>query len=538
MASLPTFSRRCASGALAVLVCFSTLAFAQKSSVSPRERAAVERVSAESMKGHLSFIASDALEGRRTPSRGLDIAAEYIAAQFRRAGLEPAGDDGYFQTANWSLSGRDMKSFELKLSNGASAVSVAAEQATFGFGIGGVNLWALDGEPALAGAGVVKAAFKDGTSLDSFTREQLSGKVVVTEFPALPRGDRDAAFQQLRARNEFMAKAHALGVPLVVAFDREGTRGRGAGPTRLVDPAVSGARQSPLGDQPTAPLVTVHGPQGAQFFDALPAGATPAAVTFRAPARSETPVKVRNVAGLLRGSDPALKDTYVIVSAHYDHIGVRDNCAPGADCINNGANDDGSGTVSVIELASALSALNPRPKRSILFVTFFGEELGLVGSRFYGRNPLVPLAKTVAQINLEQVGRTDDSEGPQVNRAALTGFDYTTIGSVFERAGAESGVTVYKHPTNSDAFFGRSDNQALADVGVPAHTVGVAFEFPDYHAVGDHWDKIDYANMERVVRTVALATLMIAEDPQAPKWNEANPRTAKYVEAWRKLQGK
>ncbi len=537
MTSLSTSRRRFAYVVLAVLVCFSTLALAQQSTVSPRERAAVERISADSLKGHLSFIASDALEGRRTPSRGLDIAAEYIAAQFRRAGLEPAGDDGYFQTANWSLSGRDMKSFELRLANGASALPVAAEQATFGFSISGVQLWALDGDPALSGAGVFKAAFKDGASLDSFTREQLAGKVLLTEFPALPRGDRDAAFQQLRARNDFMAKAHALGVPLVIAFDREGTRGRGVGAVRLVDPSVTGGRQSPLGDQPTAPLLTVHGPQGAQFFDALPAGAGPATVNFRAPARSETPVKVRNVAGLLRGSDPALKDTYVIVSAHYDHIGVRENCPPGTDCINNGANDDGSGTVSVIEIASALSALNPRPKRSILFITFFGEELGLVGSRFYGRNPLVPLAKTVARINMEQVGRTDDSEGPQINRAALTGFDYTNIGSVFERAGAESGVTVYKHPTNSDAFFGRSDNQALADVGVPAHTFGVAFQFPDYHAVGDHWEKIDYANMERVVRTVALGALMIAEDPQAPKWNEANPRTAKYVEAWKKLQG-
>ncbi len=536
MDSFSTFLRRFARVALVLVVCFSAPGMAQQSSVSPRERAAIERISADSLRGHLSFIASDALEGRKTPSRGLDIAAEYIAAQFRRAGLEPAGDDGYFQTAKWSLSGRDMKSFELKLANGAGVLPVAAEQTSFGFQISGVQLWALDGEPALAGAGLLKAAFKDGASLDSFTREQLAGKVLLTEFPPLPRGDRDRLFQQLRAQNDFMAKAHALGVPLVIAFDREGTRGRGAGSVRLVDPESKG-RQSPLGDQPTAPLLVVHGAQGAQFFDALPVGATPATATFRAPARIETPVRLRNVAGILRGSDPALRDTYVLVSAHYDHIGVRDNCTEG-DCINNGANDDGSGTVSVVEIASALSALNPRPKRSILFVTFFGEELGLVGSRFYGRNPLVPLAKTVAQVNMEQVGRTDDSEGPQVGRAALTGFDYSTLGALFERAGAASGVVVYKHPTKSDAFFGRSDNQALADVGVPAHTFGVAFEFPDYHAVGDHWEKIDYANMERVVRTVALGTLLIAEDPQAPKWNESNPKTAKYVEAWRKLHAR
>src|SRR5262249_18763676 len=114
-------------------------------------------------------------------------------------------------------------------------------------------------------------------------------------------------------------------------------------------------------------------------------------------------IKLRNVVGLLRGSDPALKDSYLIVSAHYDHIGVRPTGE--GDRINNGANDDGSGTVSVIELASALAGLKQRPRRSIVFITWFGEEKGLVGSRYYGRHPLFPLEKTVAMVNLEQVGR-------------------------------------------------------------------------------------------------------------------------------------
>lgn len=330
--------------------------------------AALERVSADSLRGHLSFIASDLLEGRNTPSRGLDIAAEYIAAQFRRAGLEPAGEEGgYFQTATW-------------------------------------------------------------------------GEVAAT------------------------------------------------------------ARR--------------------------PRQLTP----------EEAALKVRNVAGLLRGSDASLKDTYVLVSAHYDHVGVRSD-APG-DRIFNGANDDGSGTVSVVELASALASLKQRPKRSILFLAFFGEEKGLLGSRLYGRRPLVPLAKTVAQLNLEHLGRTDDSEGPQVGTITMTGFDYTDLGDTLSRAGAATGVKPYKHPRNSDAFFGRSDNQALADLGIPAHTLCTAFIFPDYHGAGDHWDKIDYANLARVARTVALTLLLVADNPQAPKWNEANPMTAKYVEAWKGLHGK
>lgn len=324
----------------------------------------LDSISADAMRGHLSFLASDALEGRGTPSRGLDIAAEYIASQFRAAGLEPLGDDGYFQTADWRK----------------------------------------------------------------------------------------------------------------IAPERE----------------------------------------RAKFADA------------------PAPLPVRNVVGLLRGSDPALAGTYVLVTAHYDHLGIREG--KGEDAIHNGANDDGSGTVSVIELARVFAAQKQRPKRSIVFMTVFGEEHGLVGSRYYGAHPLVPVADTVANINLEQIGRTDDSEGPQVLAAALTGADYSEVGDVLRKAGELTGTRITRHPVNSDRYFGASDNQALADLGVPAHTVSVAYAFPDYHGPADTWDKIDYANMAAIDRTVALAILMIANDPQAPRWNAGNPKAAKYVEAARALR--
>jgi hypothetical protein len=336
---------------------------APASSLSPAQAQLLSTISADEMRGHLSFLASDALEGRGTPSRGLDIAAEYIASQFRAAGLEPLGDDGYFQTADW--------------------------------------------------------------------RE--------------------------------------------IAPKRE------------------------------------H----AKYADA------------------PEPLLVRNVVGVLRGSDPELDKTYVMVTAHYDHIGIHGD---GPDKIYNGANDDGSGTVSVIELARAFAAQKVRPKRSIIFMTVFGEEHGLVGSRYYGAHPLVPVADTVADINLEQVGRTDDSEGPQVRAAAITGADYSEVGDVLRRAGELTGTRIFKHPVNSDRYFARSDNQALADLGVPAHTLSVAYEYPDYHGPADTWDKVDYDNMAAIDRTVALAILMIANAPQAPRWNAGNPKAAKYLEAARKLR--
>ena len=563
MPSATLFGRRLVCGALAVALCLSSLglvsALAQRrrspaqktpatrgrTGVAPRAatkavvpvrwRAALERIAADDMRGHLAFLSSDLLEGRKTPSRGLDIAAEYIAAQFRRAGLEPAGDDGYFQTANWQMVGRDLSGLQMSFTGGSPLV-VRPEQVSFGYSISGMSFWSPEGELALERAGVLKVGFEDAAALSALTREQAAGKVFVTEFPALPRGDRARAFQILRQENDFLSRAAALGSPLVVSFDRTGMRGRGAGQPRLVDPNA-GAMESPFGGGQTAPLVTVHGADNARLLDSLQAGTTPVALTLRAPAQVETPVKVRNVAGILRGSDPALKETYVIVSGHYDHLGMKPEGEAG-DRIYNGANDDGSGTVGVVEIAQSFAKLNPRPKRSILFITFFGEELGLVGSRYYGRHPVVPLARTVAQVNMEQIGRTDDSEGPQIARAAVTGFDFSEVGATLERAGAAVGVEVYKHPKNSDSYFSRSDNQSLADAGIPAHTLGITFEFPDYHAVGDEWQKIDFANMEKVVRVVALGLLLIADNPQEPRWNEQNPKTAQYVEAWKKLHGK
>jgi Zn-dependent M28 family amino/carboxypeptidase len=238
----------------------------------------------------------------------------------------------------------------------------------------------------------------------------------------------------------------------------------------------------------------------------------------------------RNVVGLLRGSDPTLRNSYIIVSAHYDHVGLAKS---GDDLIFNGANDDASGTASVIELAKAMAAA--KPKRSILFMTFFGEERGLLGSKYYGQHPLVPLSSTIAQINLEQMGRTDASNGPQIKGANLTGFDMSNLPEILARAAEAQGVRIWKDEASSDRYFGLSDNQSLADLGIPAHTVSVAYQFPDYHKVSDTADKIDYENMAAVDRAIALGLLKIANDSGAPIWNESYAPAQKYVEAARKL---
>jgi Zn-dependent M28 family amino/carboxypeptidase len=170
-------------------------------------------------------------------------------------------------------------------------------------------------------------------------------------------------------------------------------------------------------------------------------------------------------------------------------------------------------------------------------MTFWGEERGLLGSSYYGKNPVFPIEKTVAMINLEQVGRTDDSEGPRVGAVSITGYDYSDIGTIMQAAGKATSVQVQKHPQYSDDFFDRSDNAALALQGVPAHTICTAFEYPDYHRATDHWEKLDYANMAKVNRMVALTVAMIADAATEPKWNEANPKTERYRAAWRARRG-
>ena len=319
--------------------------------LTPEMRIVVGHITANSLRGDVAFLASDLLEGRDTPSRGLDIAGEYIASQFRRMGLEAPGDDGYFQSV-----------------------------------------------------------------------------VVRPEDPDSP--------------------------------------------------------------------------------------------------------KSRNVAAILRGSDPQLKNTYVMLSAHYDHVGLAQT---GDDKIFNGANDDASGTASVLQVANALAALHPRPKRSVLFILFCGEEKGLRGSRYYVDHPLVPLDNTVANLNLEQLGRTDAPEGPHLNSANVTGFEFSDMTLILVDAGKRVGVVVSKDAQASDKYFKLSDNAPIAKAGVPAHTLSVTYEFPDYHAVGDEWQKIDYDNMAKVDHAVGIATLRLAQAITPPRWNEAYPAAKPYAQAAKKL---
>ena len=456
------------------------------------------------LKADVSFLASDALQGRATPSPGLDLAAEYIAAQFRRAGLEPVGDDGYFQNASYQSVKPNPEGLELTLDVvKAEPGTVAIQEAV-----------ATD----LHRTAAYKVMLSDAAALDALTVDDVRGKVLLVEVPDGGGGGRGgmAGFQAQRKIATLAGKLEAAMVVMV----------RGA--AQQTNPNVRVPMRDATAPAPKVAILSVWDKAIRDAVAAAKPGPMEATVSAHIAAPTMQPVKLRNVAGVLRGSDPQLKDTYVIVTGHYDHLGVRPNAK--GDGIYNGANDDASGTASVIAVAGALASLEERPKRTIVFMAVFGEEVGGLGARWYTGHPIFPIAKTVADINLEQLGRTDDMEGDKVAQFNLTGFDYSDIAATFAKAGAATGVKVIKHETNSDAFFSRSDNATFADAGIPSTTLSVSYVFPDYHQPGDEWQKLDYDNLAKVDVTVALGILEMANSAQAPQWNKENPKTAHYVQ--------
>ncbi len=476
-------------------------------------------ITAADLKGDLSFLASDALQGRYTPSPSLDVAAEFVASQFRAAGLDPGGDQDYFQTA--TMIDRHMPKLQgdMVVRQGSRTTFIPAQSVTIS---DESQLVKIDRAP------VIVFPSRDPDVLKSV---DVTAKAVVVPETPVGRAPRDAnAARKRRAFDKAIASSNAA-VEILVGQQRQLPMN-----TKLV-PATEAQEHR-------VPVVVVTSDELQAWLDHPDSGSEDRTVSLDIPAPEDHRVVLKNVIGILRGSDPNLKDTYVLLTAHYDHIGTTETAGRAAqnrtqnpnDHIYNGANDDGSGTVSVIEIAKALAKLNPHPKRSVVFMTFFGEERGELGSQYYARHPVVPIVKTVADVNLEQVGRTDSTVGRQVNNASMTGYDYSDVPKFFEDAGRETGIKVYMDKEASDAFFTRSDNASLAEEGVPAHSLTVAFDYPDYHGLGDRWQKIDYENMARVDRMVALGVLNIANSARAPQWNVQNPRAAQFREAQQKVR--
>ena len=222
------------------------------------------------------------------------------------------------------------------------------------------------------------------------------------------------------------------------------------------------------------------------------------------------PRQAVNVLGAIPGSDPVLRDEVVIVGAHFDHLGV--GRPVGGDSVYNGADDDASGVVATLGIAGTLME-GPAPKRTILFAAFTGEEMGLLGTRWYIARPTYPIERTVANLQIEMIGRPDSLAGGS-GRAWLTGYERSTMGDILRAAGSP----IVPDPRPSQNFFMRSDNIAFARLGIPAHTLSSFNLHQDYHRPSDEAGAADIPHMTAVIRAAAAMVRQLADGPR-PEWH-------------------
>ncbi len=470
----------------------------------------VPSITADDVRRRIGVIADDSMLGRATPSPQLDEVAAYVAAEFRRFGLRPGGDSGtYVQRYPLEV---------LRLEPESSSVRITGRPAaTWRLG---QDVLLIEGEPPAAdaaGTGVlITGAPQAGGALDSAA---VAGKVVFLSFGP-----------GLNAIAGKILPLRPLAVVLFGAFPDsiwQQLPGHEA-TTRVRNPSEAGGPHFPaLFALRTATAAPLFGQAGVAL-DSLAAWASqPLAARPLGDATLHPDVRQRqlertsapNVIGILDGRDATLKKEYVLFTAHMDHLGTPgsgEGCAArGGDSICNGADDDGSGTVAVLELAQAFGAAHERPKRSLVFMTVSGEERGLWGSEYFANHPTVPLASVVADLNSDMVGRN------WKDTMSVIGREHSNLGAVLDSVTAahpELNMKPVGDLWPQEGLYFRSDHYNFAKKGVPIlfFTSGL---HPDYHQVSDSPDKIDAEKEARFAQLVYYLGLAVANAAARPQWN-------------------
>ena len=518
----------------------------KKPAASVTAQRGLDTIAAAQLRDYLTFIASDELEGRDTPSRGLDTAAKFLAMNLARWGFKPAGDNGtFFQRIELRRDRSDM---------GQTKVEYSGRTLTTGLdflpagGSGNVS-----GSLVFAGNGW----FVKSKGVDAYKGIDPAGKIaVIFDTPnTMPRGitraDLGKQGEDFMNPIDYARQKGVVGVVYVPDFQYLANWQRTR--LRIVERGSTVVAKFQPQNTPLLPSIVVSPEIANALFAGEPQSAsgifnatygtdvpTPFAmrdqkkITMSLASNTET-VPTQNVIGVWEGGDPVLKSQYVAFGAHYDHVGS--GCpSNGSDTICNGADDDGSGTTALLGMAEALAKAPTRPKRSILFVWHCGEEKGLWGSRYFTEYPTVPLNDIVAQINLDMIGRSKKEGDTNSRNDALTGPDSiyligstmmsTELGELVNTVNKSflnlTFDTKYDDPKDPNRFFYRSDHYNYARKGIP-----IIFFFDgvheDYHRAGDHADKIDYDKMEKVTRTIYMTAWEIANRPERLKVDKPLP---------------
>jgi len=471
---------------------------------------------------HIEYLASDSLKGRNTPSPELDSAASYIAAEFQRDGLLPVGGS-YRQPVKMSIVSLGDENM-LRLTRGGSdrVFTIKADYMPFEM----TANRAVQGQIVFAGYGITAPEYK----YDDYAGLDVTGKIVFVlrhepgeeDSASIFNGKKATKYSDVMEKVR-IAKEHGAAALLIATDPLHHTsltpRGFPWPSLSKTIPKDALPLTLAIDENSKIPVVQV-GEEVISFLfgsvDSLKAlqilidqATTPHSCLLQdAVIEMKTSTVVRllvssNVVGVLEGSDPILKNEYVIVGAHYDHVGMLKSHAPGEDYIFNGADDNASGTASVLSVAAACGKLHLHPKRSIVFVTFAGEEKGLFGSSTYVDHPPLPLSQTVAMLNLDMVGR--NSTDSLILIGSVQSPDIADI----VRAENESIGFVLSY--NQDKYLGGSDQANFMKKGIPFMFFHSGMH-PQYHQVGDEASLINGPKLARVARLTYKVALHLAND--------------------------
>lgn len=498
------------------------------------------------IKSHLFFLADDLLEGRDTGSRGHDIAALYIKTEFAKYGLTPAGTDGYMQMVNFRKATlvQSSPAFTLTNSAGEQALAYPKDYLT-----GPDVLFtesAVSGEMVFAGYGIEanELNHNDYDGLD------VKGKIVVIlagkpkSFPS----EEGAHFASGYQKSKYAAEHGAIGVITITTPNQEKVRPYQRSLNYIHTPSLAwlnddgvpankfpqlkgsafmsehAARQL-FADAPVS-LDTIY----AQLEkDESPKGFDLPGTVSLSKSSEHAQISSPNVVGILEGSDPKLKNEYVVYSAHSDHIGIAKTVKK--DNINNGAMDNASGTAVMLETARLFSEMPVKPKRSILFVSVTGEEKGLLGADYFAHNPTVPKHSMVANVNLDMPILTYEFAD-----VIAFGANHSDMKASVEQAAANAGISLSDDPWPEQALFTRSDHYAFVKQGVPAvflvpglkskdpnvdgSKVFGAFLSTHYHQPSDDINQPFNWDAARTFTEVnAQIGLTLADQENRPAWN-------------------
>jgi hypothetical protein len=445
----------------------------------------------------IGIIADDSMMGRDTPSRGLDLTAEYVASQFRRFGLKTT-------IQRYPITRRRLQPAESRV---VFSTEGHIDSASFESAVrydGGI----VPERPVEAVAMLVAGAH----TAESAGQLNVRDKAVVFVPPATP----DPKVLQEVLRALFLAGPKAL----LIMSDADSAAFATTTPKRLPERTVVGmptGKPVTLQVHPSA-VVNALGEAGLN----LPSIRTAPAALARDLPQLRIRVEMKdtitssrsapNTIGIFEGSDSRLKHEYVVYSAHMDHIGIR---AGRPDSINNGADDNASGTAGVIELAEAFSQPGARPRRSMIFLTVSGEEKGLWGSDYFTSNPPVPLKQIIASVNIDMIGRN------WPDTVVAIGKEHSGLGATLDRVNAahpELRMVAIDDRWPEEQFFFRSDHYNFARKGVP-----ILFFFngvhEDYHEVTDSPDKINSEKEARILKLLYYLGQEVANAPKRPEWN-------------------